>query len=55
MVTWLIYAILLHCRLTVGWQGRKSALMTIFGLAVLIFTFIGVNFLIGGHHQGFTK
>ena len=55
MVTWLVYAILLHCRLTVGWQGRKSAIMTIIGFAVLLFTFIGVNFLIGGHHQGFTK
>lgn len=55
MVTWLIYAALLHCRLTVGWQGKKSAVMTIIGFAVLLFTFIGVNFLIGGHHQEFTK
>ncbi len=52
--TWLVYAALLHGRLTSGWQGRRSAIMTIIGFAVLIFTFLGVNFLIGGHHRGFT-
>ncbi|MBF0199772.1 MAG: c-type cytochrome biogenesis protein CcsB [Desulfamplus sp.] len=54
-VTWLIYAALLHGRLTSGWRGKKSAMMTILGFAVLIFTFFGVNMLIGGHHQTFTK
>ena len=54
-VTWLIYAALLHGRLTAGWQGRRSAIMTIIGFAVLLFTFFGVNLFIGGHHQAFTK
>jgi cytochrome c-type biogenesis protein CcsB len=54
-VTWLIYAALLHGRLTSGWRGRKSAIMTIIGFAVLLFTLFGVNLLIGGHHQPFTK
>lgn len=53
--TWLIYAAILHGRLTSGWQGRRSAIMTIIGFAVLIFTFLGVNLFIGGHHQIFTK
>ncbi len=55
MVTWLIYAVLLHGRLTLGWRGRKSAMMTVLGFAVLLFTFFGVNMLVGGHHQNFTK
>lgn len=54
-VTWLIYAALLHGRLTSGWQGRRSAIMAIIGFAVLLFTFFGVNLLIGGHHQDFTQ
>ncbi|MBF0302648.1 MAG: c-type cytochrome biogenesis protein CcsB [Desulfamplus sp.] len=54
-VTWLVYAALLHGRLTSGWRGRKSAIMTIVGFAVLLFTLFGVNLLIGGHHQPFTK
>jgi len=53
-VTWLVYAALLHGRLTSGWQGRRSAIMTIIGFAVILFTFLGVNFLIGGTHHEFT-
>jgi len=54
-ITWLVYAVLLHGRLTVGWRGRKSAIMAIIGFATLLFTFFGVNFLLKGHHGGFTR
>lgn len=53
--TWLTYAILLHLRFRSGWRGRKSAIMTIVGFLVIVFTFLGVNMLLGGHHQDFTK
>ncbi|RLC03482.1 MAG: c-type cytochrome biogenesis protein CcsB [Deltaproteobacteria bacterium] len=53
--TWVVYAALLHLRLYSGWRGRKSAIMTIVGFLIIIFTFIGVNILLGGHHQPFTK
>lgn len=53
--TWVVYAALLHLRLYSGWRGRKSAIMTIIGFLIIIFTFIGVNILLGGHHQAFTK
>ncbi len=53
--TWLVYAALLHLRLYSGWRGRKSAIMTIIGFFIIIFTFLGVNMLLGGHHQVFTK
>ncbi len=53
--TWLIYAALLHLRFYSGWRGRKSAIMTIIGFFIIIFTFIGVNLLVGGHHNTFTK
>jgi len=54
-VTWLFYAVLLHERLTVGWRGRRSAIMAIIGFGVLVFTFLGVNLLLEGHHTEFTK
>jgi len=54
-ITWIFYAILLHERLTVGWRGRRSAIMAIIGFGVLLFTFLGVNLLLGGHHGEFTK
>jgi cytochrome c-type biogenesis protein CcsB len=54
-ISWLVYAILLHERLTVGWRGRKAAIWSIVGFAVLLFTFLGVNFLLEGHHGAFTR
>jgi cytochrome c-type biogenesis protein CcsB len=54
-ITWLFYAVLLHERLTVGWRGRRSAIMAILGFGVLIFTFLGVNLLMEGHHKDFTR
>ena len=54
-VTWLLYAVLLHERLAVGWRGRRAAIMSIVGFAVLLFTFLGVNFLLKGHHGEFTR
>jgi cytochrome c-type biogenesis protein CcsB len=53
--TWFVYAGLLHLRLYSGWRGRKSAIMTLIGFFVILFTFLGVNLLLGGHHQAFTK
>jgi cytochrome c-type biogenesis protein CcsB len=55
VVTWLIYAALLHGRLSTGWRGRRAAIMSIIGFAALLFTFLGVNFLLTGHHGEFTK
>ena len=52
---WLVYAALLHLRFYAGWHGRKTAIMTILGFCIIIFVFLGVNMLLGGHHQGFTK
>ena len=51
LITWFIYAALLHGRLTTGWRGRKAAMLSIFGFAVVLFTFLGVNLLLGGLHS----
>ncbi len=53
-ITWLFYAALLHERLTAGWRGRRAAIMAIIGFAILLFTFLGVNFFLKGHHKPFT-
>ena len=54
-ISWLLYAALLHGRLSLGWRGRKAAIMAIIGFGILIFTFLGVNFLLEGHHGEFTR
>lgn len=51
LITWFIYAALLHGRLTTGWRGRRAAFLTIFGFLVMLFTFIGVNLWLPGLHS----
>ncbi len=54
-ITWLFYAALLHERLVAGWRGRRAAVMAIIGFAAILFTFLGVNLFLEGHHDVFTK
>jgi len=51
LVTWLIYAALLHQRLNVGWRGKRAAIMAILGFLFVIVTFIGVNLVLPGLHS----
>lgn len=51
VVTWLLYATLLHAR-SIGWRGRKAATLTILGFVVLIASFFTVNLLFPGKHGG---
>jgi cytochrome c-type biogenesis protein CcsB len=50
LITWFLYAGLLHQRLTVGWRGRRAALMAIVGFLSILFTFLGVSYLLPGLH-----
>jgi len=50
LITWFLYAAMLHQRLTVGWRGRKAAIMAIVGFMSVLFTFLGVNLLLPGLH-----
>ncbi|HUK87004.1 MAG TPA: cytochrome c biogenesis protein CcsA [Terriglobales bacterium] len=49
-ITWLVYAGYLHMRITRGWRGRRAAYFAILGFAVVIFTFFGVTYVLGGLH-----
>jgi cytochrome c-type biogenesis protein CcsB len=51
LITWFLYAALLHGRLTVGWRGRRAAIFAIIGFCFLLFTFLGVNLLLPGLHS----
>lgn len=51
LITWFVYAALLHGRLTTGWRGRRAAVLAIIGFGVLLFTFLGVNLLMSGLHS----
>ena len=50
LITWFMYAAMIHQRLALGWRGRRSATLAILGFALVMFTFIGVSTLLPGHH-----
>ncbi|MEN6319577.1 MAG: c-type cytochrome biogenesis protein CcsB [Syntrophaceae bacterium] len=49
LITWLIYAAMLHSRLVRGWRGTRMAILAIIGFAAVLFTYLGVNYLPGLH------
>jgi cytochrome c-type biogenesis protein CcsB len=51
LITWFLYAVLLHGRLAIGWRGRRAALWAVIGFAFLLFTFLGVNLLMSEFHS----
>lgn len=51
LITWFIYAIYLHCRYMREWRGRRAAWIAVLGFASVLFTYVGVNFLLPGLHS----
>jgi cytochrome c-type biogenesis protein CcsB len=51
LVAWLTYAAFLHTRIARGWTGRSSAYFAVLGFAFVIFTYLGVSYLLPGLHS----
>jgi len=51
LITWLLYLVQLHQRFTVGWRGKRAAIMAIIGFGSVLFTLWGVTYLLGGVHS----
>jgi ABC-type transport system involved in cytochrome c biogenesis permease subunit len=51
LVAWLTYAAFLHTRISRGWKGRSSAYFAIVGFLLVIFTYLGVSYLLPGLHS----
>jgi cytochrome c-type biogenesis protein CcsB len=49
LVTWIVYAAMVHSRYVRGWKGRRIAVMAVVGFAAVLFTYLGVNLLPGLH------
>lgn len=50
LITWLIYAIVLHTRITAGWRGKRAAVLSIFGFLTILIAFFGIKLLRKGLH-----
>jgi cytochrome c-type biogenesis protein CcsB len=51
LLTWLIFAIYLHTRITRGWEGKKPAFIAAFGFVIVWICFLGVNLIGEGLHS----
>ena len=51
LVAWMSYAGFLHTRIAHGWRGRRSAYFALLGFSLVIFTWLGVSFLLPGLHS----
>lgn len=51
LIAWLTYAAFLHTRISRGWTGRSSAYFAIIGFLLVIFTYLGVSYLLPGLHS----
>ena len=45
LITWIVYAVMLHARSVRGWRGKRMAVMALVGFASVLFTYLGVNYL----------
>ena len=50
-ITWVVFAIYLHARVTYGWKEKRAAIITAFGFAAILFTLYAVNLWIAGLHS----
>lgn len=51
LVAWLTYAGFLHSRIAYGWRGRHSAYFALVAFLFVIFTYLGVSYLLPGLHS----
>lgn len=51
LVAWLTYAGFLHSRIAYGWKGRSSAYFALAAFLFVIFTYLGVSYLLPGLHS----
>ena len=51
LITWFVFAIYLHTRISKGWSGRESAFLAVFGFIILWICYLGVNLMGKGLHS----
>jgi cytochrome c-type biogenesis protein CcsB len=51
LITWIVFAVYLHTRITKGWQGKWPAIIASVGFFVVWICYLGVNLLGKGLHS----
>jgi cytochrome c-type biogenesis protein CcsB len=53
LVSWLIYGIYLHLRVTMGWRGQRLAIYSLVAVIAMIVSYWGIPFSMETFHSGF--
>lgn len=53
LISWLMYGIYLHLRITFGWRGKRLAWYALIALVVMIVSYWGIPFTMETFHSGF--
>lgn len=53
LISWLIYGIYLHLRVTYGWRGKRPAVYSLVAVVVMIVSYWGIPFTVETFHSGF--
>jgi len=51
LVAWFSYGGYLHSRISHGWAGRRSVYFALIGFLLVIFTYLGVSYILPGLHS----
>lgn len=51
LITWIVFAVYLHTRITKGWQGKRPAIIASVGFFIVWICYLGVNLLGKGLHS----
>jgi cytochrome c-type biogenesis protein CcsB len=53
LISWLIYGIYLHLRVTMGWRGQRLAIYSLLAMVAMIVSYWGIPFGMETFHSGF--
>jgi cytochrome c-type biogenesis protein CcsB len=53
LISWLIYGIYLHLRITFGWRGQRLAIYSLVAVVAMIVSYWGIPFSMETFHTGF--
>jgi cytochrome c-type biogenesis protein CcsB len=53
LIAWIIYAVVLHLRLTMGWRGQKFAWAAVVALPAVLFSLVGVPIVYQSIHGAY--
>lgn len=55
LVSWLVYGVYLHRRITGRWEGKKAAWLAVGALLVLVFALFGIPYVYSSLHNAYLK